>query len=109
MTRVLASLVWMLSLTSVAACGYPRAGAAPGPVTAAWLESARTHWPDASETTLEEGRQAFLTHCNQCHSYPDRAAITADRWPSIMRRMGVKSYLSSAQTEAVLRFILVSR
>jgi mono/diheme cytochrome c family protein len=93
---------------STSACG-PKAGAAPGPLSMASAELARSRWPDASVESLEQGRQLFLTNCHRCHSYPDRTAYTAEEWPSLVRRMGRKAHLSDAEAMLVLRFVLTDR
>lgn len=93
---------------STSACG-PKAGAAPGPLSMASAELARSRWPDASLESLEQGRQLFLTNCHRCHSYPDRTAYTAEEWPALVRRMGRKAHLSDAEATLVLRFVLTDR
>lgn len=106
------SPLWLLLSAFVcattSACG-PRAGAAPGPLSMASAELARSRWPDASAESLEQGRQLFLTNCHRCHSYPDRTAYTAGEWPSLVRRMGRKAHLSDAEAMLVLRFVLTDR
>jgi mono/diheme cytochrome c family protein len=93
---------------TTAACG-PKAGAAPGPLSMASAELARSRWPDASLESLEQGRQLFLANCHRCHAYPDRTAYTAEEWPSLVRRMGRKARLSDAEAMLVLRFVLTDR
>ncbi len=101
-------LLCTFPLLLLTAC-FPKAGTAPGPLSTLALESARSRWPDASPDELEQGRQLFLANCNACHGYPDRVAYSEENWPDITRRMGDKVDLSPADTERVLRFILVSR
>lgn len=93
---------------ALAACG-PRAGATPGPLTAAAAEAARARWADASPESLERGRQLFLLNCHRCHEYPDRPTYEVDEWPSIIQRMGRKAHLSDADARLVLRFVLADR
>jgi mono/diheme cytochrome c family protein len=100
------SVTFLLALAS--GCGFPKSGPAPQPVTPATVEAARTRWPDASEAQLAAGRELFLAKCNSCHSYPDLHAVTDDKWPETVKRMGEKAKLDAAQTESVLRFVLSS-
>lgn len=97
-----------LSCLFLAAC-FPKAGTVPGPLSAIAIESAQAKWPGTSADELERGRQLFLTYCNTCHSYPDRAAYTEAEWPGIARRMGGKVDLTEAEKEALVRFILANR
>lgn len=97
-----------LACLFLTAC-FPKAGTAPGPLSANALAGAQARWPDTSGEELERGRQLFLQHCDGCHSYPDRTAYSEQKWPSIARRMGSKADLSEVDTERVLRFILANR
>jgi mono/diheme cytochrome c family protein len=101
-------VVSTLACLGLSAC-FPKAGTAPGPLSANALASAQRQWPGTSGEELERGRQLFLQHCDACHSYPDRAAYSEQKWPSIARRMGAKADLPEADTELVLRFILANR
>lgn len=108
MTR-LAPRALMCLLLTTAACGYPRSGAVPGPLSSASAATAATRWPGATAESLEAGRTLFIERCNDCHGSPDLRAVAADRWPGIMADMGRKSHLTPEQTEQVLRFVLVAR
>lgn len=102
---------WAVSLVAclfLAAC-FPKAGTVPGPLSSEALQSAQSRWPSTSTEELEQGRQLFLTHCDGCHSYPDRAAYSEAEWPGLARRMGKKARLAEAESELVLRFILANR
>lgn len=101
-------LLTALVCVTTTACG-PKAGAAPGPLSMASAELARSRWPDASPESLEQGRQLFLANCHRCHSYPDRAAYTAEEWPGLVRRMGRKAHISDSEAMLVLRFVLTDR
>lgn len=100
------ALVLLLAIT---ACGYPKTGAAPGPVTTTAAETAATRWPGTTPASLNTGRETFLAKCNDCHGYPDIKLIADDRWPAILKRMGKKADLTPEQTETVLRFVLTTR
>lgn len=95
----------MLSFTSC----FPKAGAAPGPLTALQTETALARLSGSSPESLEQGRQLFLAQCNGCHDYPDLQAVEAEAWPRIAKRMGKKSDLSPADSELVLLFIQAAR
>lgn len=99
----------LLGLCVLAACGYPKAGPVPGPVTPTAMASAQQRWPDATSTQLEAGHSLFAAKCNGCHDYPDIDSVPDSRWPSTMKKMGKKAKLNDDETEAVLRFIQASR
>lgn len=84
---------------------FPRTGEPPGPVSPAEVERARTKWPESTEASLNEGRGMFIANCKKCHGLPDRNAITADKWPATVERMGAKIDLSANQRQLILRFI----
>ena len=96
------------ALLVTAGCA-PKAGLAPGPLDNAHIDAAHRRWPDVSAVTLERGRQAFVSSCNRCHQYPDRAAYDEAHWPAIMRRMAGKARLSADEEASILRFILAER
>lgn len=98
-----------LLASGAAGCAFPPAGALPPPVTAADADAAKGRFPDASEGSLNAGRDLFAARCNACHHYPDVSKIEDARWPEILSRMGKKASLDDAQTRAVLSFILVVR
>ncbi len=108
MSRPLKLLFALTSLSVSSAC-FPKAGAAPGPLTAASLDEAPLKYPGMTAQELEEGRALFLQSCEGCHSYPDTAHYPEAKWPSIMAKMGPKSELTAEQAEKVLRFVVVTR
>lgn len=101
--------LWITLSLSLLACGFPKSGAAPGPVSPATLEAAKSRWPDASEASLDAGRSLFLARCNGCHSYPDLASIPEAKWPSIMDEMAPKAKLNPEQKDVVLHYVTVAR
>lgn len=103
------AVVVALCLLPLAGCFFPKAGTAPGPLSASALESAQTRWPELSGESLEKGRQLYLASCNGCHAYPDMGHYTEEQWPAIMTRMGGKSGFSQEDSELVLRFVLAAR
>ena len=101
------SLAILVALT--AACGYPKSGAVPGPVSPTAEATAATRWPGTTPDSLRNGRELFMAKCNDCHGHPDITAIGEDHWPGILGRMGKKAKLTEAQTQDVLHFILAAR
>jgi hypothetical protein len=102
---------WLVAMAGLAmSChGYPKAGTIPAVITPALVEQARVRWPDATEASLAEGRELFVTHCQKCHDLPDRHAVDEQRWPKILDKMAKKAKLDDRQHELVLRFILAER
>lgn len=98
----------LLALLLVA-CGFPKAGPVPGPVTADNASAASARWQGTTRESLERGRTTFAAKCNACHSHPDVRAIPEAKWPEILDSMAKKADLSPAQKEEVLHFILTAR
>jgi hypothetical protein len=88
---------------------YPKAGPAPGPVSADGVQRAYTRWPGVTAESLTAGHDLFISNCNKCHDYPDLTAIDEDKWPGIVKRMGNKADLAPPQIDLVLHFILAAR
>ena len=91
------------------ACGLPKPGEAPGPLSANAVAAAGDRWSDADAASLEEGRQLFLDHCGDCHAYPALGEVDEDDWSEIVARMGDKASLSGSEADLLLQFILVAR
>lgn len=99
------------AFATLSACGagYPPAGAAPEPLTAASIDAAHARSSTDTAESLEQGRQLFVQHCNQCHQYADRAAFTEEQFRTIVPRMATKAHLSAADGELVLHFIIADK
>lgn len=102
------SLLLLLSLMAVA-CGFPKSGPVPGPVSPTSAASAATKWPGTTEQSLEAGRTTFTAKCNACHSHPDVKAISEEKWPGILDEMAKKADLTPAQKSDVLHFVITAR
>jgi hypothetical protein len=98
----------LLGVVLFAAACYPKAGAPPT-LTPAAVASATARWPGTSEASLSAGHDLFLAKCNACHDYPDLVAISEDRWPHTLEKMGNKAHLSPNEREEVLRYVLAAR
>lgn len=101
-----------LALGAIGATGagcYPKVAPPPAAVSSDHVASASTRWPGVTAGSLAQGHDLFLANCDQCHGYPDLAAIPDDRWPRILEKMGKKSHLGPEETDAVLHFVLASR
>jgi hypothetical protein len=105
----LAVAAFGLALGVAGAGCYPKAGAAPGELSAASVTWATGRWSGTTADSLAAGRRRFLAKCNGCHNYPDFGAIAEERWPTIVERMAHKANLGAEERELVLRFVLVSR
>jgi len=88
---------------------YPKAGPAPGVLSADNAAWASTKWPGTTPESLAAGHDTFIAKCNGCHDYPDLAAIDDDEWPGIVDSMGDKADLDATKKEAVLHFVLAAR
>lgn len=93
---------------SGAAC-YPKAAPPPGSISPTSVSWAAAKWPGTTEASLAAGKETFLAKCNNCHGYPDFAAIDDEKWPSIVERMGKKADLDKAKSDAVLHYVLASK
>ncbi|MFO0761453.1 MAG: hypothetical protein U0359_33550 [Byssovorax sp.] len=88
---------------------YPKAGPAPGALSADAATRAAARWPGVTPDALTAGRDLFIAKCNRCHDYPDLSAIPEDRWSTIVERMAKKADLRAAEGDEVLHFILAAR
>jgi hypothetical protein len=88
---------------------YPKAGPAPGPLSAGSVASASARWPGVTETSLSAGRNLFLGNCNACHDYPALGQISEESWPRIVEKMGNKAHLNPDERASVLHFVLAAR
>lgn len=88
---------------------YPKAGPAPGPVSANGVARASARWPGTTAESLTAGHDLFIENCNRCHDYPDLTAVAEEKWPDILGRMANKAGLSDAQRDLVLHFVLSAR
>jgi hypothetical protein len=105
-------IVLRVALFAVGAMGagcYPKVAPPPAAVSGEHVTSASTRWPGVTAASLAQGHDLFVANCNQCHGYPDLTAISDDRWPGILDKMGRKAHLDPAETDAVLHFVLASR
>ena len=100
--------IGLASALLVAGC-YPKAGPAPGPVSANGVARASTRWPGVTGESLAAGHDLFIANCNRCHDYPDLTAVADEKWPAIVNRMGDKAELSPAQIDLVLHFVQTAR
>ena len=98
----------LLAIGVMGGC-YPKAGAAPGVLSAGGVAWASARWPSVTAASLSAGRDHFVSRCNGCHSLPDLAAIPEDRWPAIVESMARKAQLGAEDKDAVLHFILAAR
>jgi cytochrome c5 len=91
-----------------AAC-FPKAGPAPGVVSADRVTWASTKWPGVTAASLTAGHDKFIAKCNGCHGYPDLGATSEGEWPSIVDRMAKKAGLAPAERDDVLHYVLAAR
>ena len=91
------------------ACGFPKAGPVPGPVSPERATAASTKWQGTTPESLAAGRETFSAKCNACHGHPDVSAIAEEKWPTILDAMAKKADLTPKQKDDVLHFILSAR
>jgi cytochrome c5 len=102
-------VVSVVAFTVLAACGFPKAGPAPGALEPRAASAAEQRWPGTTAAQLEQGRTLFIAKCNQCHDYPDLHAVPESRWPDVLKQMGEKAKLSSDEATQVLHFVLAAQ
>jgi len=106
------SLTLFTALLAFAVAGagcYPRAGPAPGALSASSVTWASARWPGVTVSSLAGGRELFLAKCNGCHEYPDLSVIGDQRWPGILERMARKSHIDADGRDAILHYVLAVR
>lgn len=65
--------------------------------------------PPAADPSHARGRQLFLAKCDQCHGYPAADALGDAAWPTVMRAMGSKSFLTPEESDLVMAYVRASR
>ena len=88
----------------LAACGVTLA-----PVTPALLGEAQRHFPDTTEAELLHGQATLRTKCTQCHGLRDPRAYDEKAWTFYVGEMSARATLTSAEKQALLRYVLVAR
>jgi uncharacterized protein with PIN domain len=63
----------------------------------------------ADEAALRRGRALAMTECTECHRYYWPHEYSAEQWRGIVKKMGKRASLSSAQTEAVELYFVTTR
>jgi hypothetical protein len=101
--------VALFAIGTMGAGCYPKVAPPPAAVSGDHAASASTRWPGVTAGSLSQGHDLFLANCDRCHGYPDLTAISDERWPGILEKMGRKSHLGPEETDAVLHFVLASR
>ena len=99
----------LFATVALTACGFPKTGAAPAPLSPAQVAIAVAKSPATAEPSLSTGRDLFIAKCNGCHGYPDLGSIAEERWPDVMKRMAGKAHLDGSQGDDVLHFVLAAR
>jgi cytochrome c5 len=93
-------LLPLLSLLVAVACG------APIEITPAMVDAAKKRSPDATHASLDRGQTLFDKRCTKCHRAPDPKAKSAEKWPSIVRKMAKRAKLAPDEERDVLDYIL---
>ncbi len=60
-------------------------------------------------TTLQLGRQIYLSDCVKCHSVEPIGRYSAGRWRKILPRMARETKLDEQRTEAVDAYVTLAR
>ena len=60
-------------------------------------------------TTLEFGREIYLSECVRCHSVEPIGRYSAERWREILPRMSLETKLDERQTDAVETYVRMAR
>ncbi len=60
-------------------------------------------------TTLELGREVYLSECVRCHSVEPIGRYSAGRWRGILLRMSLETKLDERQTDAVATYVRLAR
>ncbi len=76
------------------------------PVGAEFQVVAARHSVDV--TTLELGREIYVSDCAQCHSVEPISRYSADHWDSILPKMAKKTLLTRKSTEAVESYVTLA-
>lgn len=59
-------------------------------------------------STLQQGRDTYLTDCTRCHSIEPINRYSKDRWHTIIERMGPESKLDESRIDALRAYIVAA-
>jgi len=77
------------------------------PITESFLHAGVRQ--NADGPTLAEGRKVFVNRCILCHALPEVARYDSARLPGIVAWMSGRAHLTSAQKEALVKYLLTVR
>ena len=105
MKRLLFALAVPACVAILASCETALKSAPP--VIAAFVRANRQETADAR--MLEAGRRVFLNRCIACHALPEIARYDSTRIPRIVGWMSHRARLSSAEQDALVKYLLAVR
>jgi hypothetical protein len=62
-------------------------------------------WPGVTVESLEQDRAVYVVRCSRCHALHVPEEHAPGEWPELVSRMTPKAKLSSAEREAISRFL----
>lgn len=74
----------------------------------ALLMAAQAQAPDATLTTLAEGRALVLDRCGNCHAIPRPSATTHRDWPETFEEMKGEAELTPAEAARIEIYLRAS-
>jgi cytochrome c5 len=70
---------------------------------------AKQKWEDATMEQLNEGYHLYVNKCAGCHHLHNPKDYTEEKWRKEMPEMGKRAYLSLADQDKILRYILTKK
>ena len=67
---------------------------------------AKQKWEDATLQQLNEGYHLYVNKCAGCHHLHNPKDYTEEKWRKEMPEMGKRAYLSLADQDKILRYVL---
>ncbi len=98
-------LLFVVAASVAAGCG----AGGPPIVSPAMVKSAQSRSPEATQASLEAGRETYGTACKKCHALPKINKYSAEKWPGYVESMSKAAKLDETQTKQVMDYVLAAR
>ena len=73
------------------------------------VNTARSHWNDASIAQLKDGYHLYKNKCGSCHYLYRPDKFSAEKWTIEISEMSKKISLDSTQIALITRYILTAK
>jgi mono/diheme cytochrome c family protein len=69
--------------------------------------AAQARWPGTTQADLERGRSIYVKRCGSCHYLHRPGELAPGKWPAVVAKMAPRAKLSPAESDDVVRYLVV--